>query len=327
MSPREISRLLLNTAYALFALFAATTLIDAMPPALLDSGWIVTTAASLVNVITLPLVGLIFIHLAAYFTPTPQLQSIQARYSRLAAMAALGFLLLAPLLGVLVIHNSQTIARTNTKVRLQLTEQSKQLKRAVIQSRTPAELQAAMVALKGPTLDSAALAQPLPGLKTDMLRVIETLKARYLSQLKGAYSPQSWPILKVVLRTSIQCILVSLAFAALAWSPLTHKSLLARLREQPSRGGHQRQSIGTKAWGLPAGLQAWLKSVARMNERRALAEKTKRKRAQVMRRIAQKSQEREPQTRPLQMNAEKQRQHLGRELNRDRSGSDFGRHT
>jgi hypothetical protein len=317
MSLSQLSGLLLNAAYALFALFAAATLIDAMPPALLDSGWIVTTAASLVNFVTLPLVGLVFVHVAAYFTPTPRFQSIQARISRWAAIAALGFLLLAPLLGVLVIHNGQTIARSNAKARLRLDEQSNQLKRAVSQARTPAELQAAMVALKGPTLDSSALTQPLPSLQKQLIASIETTRARYVAQLNGAYSPPNWPVLKVVLRTAIQSILASLAFAALSWSSLSHKTLLERLRSKVASNDPQRTPLLAKLRSQLTRIQARLAVDSRMKERRALAEQEKRRRAEVKRRIVQETRERQKQARLFLKNADKKRRQLEKDADRD----------
>lgn len=322
MSPTQLSRLFLTAAYALFALFVIATLVDAMPPALLDSGWIVTTAASLVNFVTLPLVGLLFVHLAAYFTPSPTYQAIQARTSRWAGIAALGFLLLAPLLVALVIHNSQTIAGTNAKARLQLNAQSNQLRRAVSQARNPAELQAAMVALKGPTLDNAALARPLPSLQKELIATIETTKDRYLSQLKGPYSPQNWPILKVVLRSFVQCIIAGLAFAALAWSPLTNSSLLEQLTSKSASGEHQRPSMIDRANKLLARVRARLEFSSRRNERRALAEMEKKRRNEVKRKIRQEMNDRQKQLRLFAQNAEKNRQRLGQQSRRDPEGSE-----
>lgn len=317
MSASQLSGLFINAAYALFALFTAATLVDAMPPALLDSGWIVTTAASLVNFVTLPLVGLVFVHLAAHLTPTPRFQSIQARVSRWAAIAALGFLLLAPLLGVLVIHNSQTIARNNARVRLQLDEQSNQLRRAVNQARTPAELQAAMLSLKGPALDSTALAQPLPSLRKQLLASIETTRSRFLAQLKGAYSPQNWPVLKVVLRTAIQCLLASLAFASLSWSARTNKTLLEQLRSKPASGESTRPTLFTTLRQLLARAKTRLAFDARMKERRSLSEQQKRRRDEVKRRIRQETRERQKQTRLYLRNAEKKRRQQQKDADQD----------
>lgn len=325
MSPTQLSRLFLNTAHALFALFAIATLVDAMPPALLDSGWIVTTAASLVNFVTLPVVGLIFVHLAAHFTPTPAYQAIQARYSRWAGFAALGFLLLAPLLVALVFHNSQTISRTNARARLQLNEQSNLLSSAVKQARSPAALQAAMVALKGPTLDDAALAKPLPSLQKELIARIETTKARYLSQLKGPYSPQNWPILKVVLRSFLQCLVACLAFAALAWSPLTNKSLLERFTSQSGSGSQQRPSVFDRAGQILAKIRTKLEISSRINERRAHAEMERRRREEVKKQIRQDMLDRQKQLRLFAQNAQKNRQRVDQEARRDGSDSDSGR--
>ena len=320
MSAVQLSRLLVRTAHALFTLFAAVVLIDAMPPALLNAGWIVTTAASLVNYVALPLMGLILVHLGAHFSATPQLQTIQARTGRLAAIAALGYLLLPPLLAVLVLSNSHNIERANASARLQLNERSAQLRRAVSDARRPADLQAAMVALKGPRVETAALAQPLGRLKSEVLAGIEAARASYLSQLRGPYDRQNWPVLKGVLRTAIQCLIASAAFAALSWAPATQNTLLERLTHraaQPAKPAQTPASLLSALRHLPARLMARLELFSQWRQRRELAQRAERRRAKVRQKIRQDMDERLEQARLYRRAAEKRQRLLGRDSDRE----------
>lgn len=229
MTSGLISTLLLNLAFALFALFWTGLLVDILPPALLDSGWIVTSVASLANLVVLPLMGLMLVHLAAYFSPTPRFQAVQLKLSRAATLAAVGFFLLLPLMGFLVIKNGQTIAANNSKAIAQITGKSGQLRAAVRNAQTPAQLQASMVALQGPALDGNALTKPLPVLKEQLIVVIKQAEQSFLDQIQGPYSPQNLPVLKVLLRAFVQCLFAGLGFAGLAWSPVTKKVMIASL--------------------------------------------------------------------------------------------------
>jgi len=235
MNPNLLASLLLNLAYALFALFMAGFLVDILPPALLDSGWIVTSVTSLANLVIFPLLGLMLVHLAAYFSPTPRFQLVQQKLSRAAAIVAVGFFLLLPLMGFLVIKNGHTISSNNAKATAQIVAKSSQLRTAVRDAQTPAQLQASMVALQGPALDGTALARPLPALKEQLMMVINRTEQSFLDQIQGPYSPKNLPVLKILLRTSFQCLFAGLGFAGLAWSPEKNKIMLATLGSRLSR--------------------------------------------------------------------------------------------
>lgn len=250
MTPTLLSSLLMNLAFTLFALFLAGFLLDILPPALLDSGWIVTSVASLANLVIFPLLGLALVHLAAYFSPTPRFQSLQSKLSRLAVLAALGFFLLLPLMGFLVVKNGRTIASNNAQALAQLSAKSTQLRTAVRDAQTPNQLQAAMLELQGPALDGNALSRPLPALKEQLIVVINQAERSFRDQIQGPYSPQNLPALKSLLRTFVQCLLAGLGFAGLSLSPVTKQIWLATLTSQFSV---LRSKSGLK--GLPAKIE------------------------------------------------------------------------
>lgn len=232
MAPHLLSSLLLNLAFTLFALFFVGFLIDILPPALLDSGWIVTSVTTLANLVIFPLLGLMLVHLAAYFSPTPRFQALQSKLGRLAGFVAIGFFLMLPLLGFLVVRNGQMIATNNAKALSQITGKSAQLRRAISDAQNPAQLQAAMQALQGPALDATALTRPLPVLKEQLNVVIKQAEQSFLDQIQGPYSPQNLPVLKALLRTFFQCLFAGLGFAGLSWSSATNKIMLASMASQ-----------------------------------------------------------------------------------------------
>jgi len=259
MTPSQLATLLLNLAFALFALFLGGLFIDILPPALLDSGWIVASATSLASLVPLPLLGLMLVHLAVYFSPTGRLKSLQQKLSRAAAVVAVGFFLLLPLMGFLVIKNAQTIEGSNSKAKSQITRKSEQLRAAVRNAKSPAELQASMQALQGPGgFDAIVLARPLPLLKEQVDLIITKTERSFLEQLQGPYSSQNFPVLKSLLRTAVQCLFAGLGFAGLAWSPVTDKIMLQSLllRYSSFKSDSPLKVVATKIRNLQQEMQA-----------------------------------------------------------------------
>ena len=226
MDSNKLASLLLNLAYALFAVFLVIIVVEAVPLRVFDPDWILTLSATLVNAVTIPLVGLGLVHLAVHIASESRFQLIQRRLSRLASWAAVGFFLLLPLLALLVFLNGQKIERSNAVQKDQIEQKAKQIRKAVVGAQTPKELQSAMVALQGPRIDSADLNQPLPQIKQQILAVIDQARSSFLAQQKGPYAKESLPVLKQVLRIALLSLVSGFGFAALAWNPKTNKSLL-----------------------------------------------------------------------------------------------------
>lgn len=226
MDSSKLASSLLNLAYALFAVFLVIIVVEAVPLRLLDPDWILTLSATLVNAVTIPLVGLGLVHLAVHIASESRFQLIQRRLSRLASWAAVGFFLLLPLLALLVFLNGQKIERVNAVQKDQIEQKSNQIRKAVVDAQNPKELQSAMVALQGPRIDSADLNQPLPQIKQQILVVIDQARSSFLAQQKGPYAKESLPVLKQVLRIPLLSLVSGFGFAALAWNPKTNRSLL-----------------------------------------------------------------------------------------------------
>lgn len=226
MDSNKLASLLLNLAYALFSVFLVIILVESLPLRLLDPDWILTLSASLVNAVTIPLVGLGLVHLAVHFASEPRFQLIQQRLGRLARWVSLGFVLILPLLVLLTFLNGQKIDRANATQKVQIELKAEQIRKAVATANTPKELQRAMVALQGPQVTPADFNQPLPQIKQQILGVVAQAKSSFLAQQKGPYSKEYVPVFKQILRICLLSLISSFGFASLAWNPKTNKSLL-----------------------------------------------------------------------------------------------------
>jgi len=226
MDSNKLASMLLSLAYTLFAIFLVIIAIEAFPVRLINPDWILALSVNLVNAVTIPLVGLGLVHLAANFSSESRFKLIQQRFSRVATWVTFGFFLLLPLLGLLTFLNGQKIERSNLAQEIQIEQKATQIRQAVAAAQTPKELQLAMVALQGPQIGAADLSQPLPLIKQQIVSVVAQAKGSFLAQQKGPYSKEYIPVLKQILRTSVLSLISGFGFAALAWNPRTNKTLL-----------------------------------------------------------------------------------------------------
>ena len=273
MESNKLASLLLNLAHVLFAIFLVIIVTEAIPIRLLDPDWILALSANLVNTVTIPLVGLGLIHLAANLSSEPRFRLAQKRLSRLAAWVTLGFFLFLPLLGLLIFLNGQRIENVNALQKIQIELKADQIRKAVAEAQSPQQLQSAMVAVQGPQLDTAALNQPLPQIKAQVLGVVAKTQSNFLTQLKGPYSKEYTPVFKQILRISLLSLISGFGFASLAWNPQTNHSLLTSWLKSfqalsPNRGGIKR------SW--PRWLTAMRKRLEASMARRRLRQQARR---------------------------------------------------
>ncbi len=245
MESNKLASLLLNLAHALFAIFLVIIVTEAIPIRLLDPDWILALSANLVNTVTIPLVGLGLVHIAANLSSEARFRLVQRRLSRLATWVTLGFFLFLPLLGLLIFLNGQRIEKVNALQKIQIELKADQIRKAVAEAQSPQQLQSAMVAMQGPQLDAAALNQPLPQIKAQVLGVVAKTQSNFLTQLKGPYSKEYTPVFKQILRISLLSLISGFGFASLAWNPQANDSLLTSWLKSfqslsPNRGGIKR---------------------------------------------------------------------------------------
>jgi hypothetical protein len=217
--PKRLAEILMRLAGALFAIYAICVVVDSLPIRILASEWHFIAAASLVNFVTIPLVAHAFVQLAYYLTPTPRIETSLTRIGKAAQLAALGFLLLVPLLAFSSFRNANQVLEANSRQR-QFTQRGvAMISKAIRDSSSPRELQERMVALKGPRIANDALQIPLPVLKQQVEAAVKQAAASIESQLRNPFSSDYLPLYKQYLRTALLAIFSALGFATLAWWP------------------------------------------------------------------------------------------------------------
>jgi hypothetical protein len=200
------------------------------PVRLINPVWQLRLGGMLINQAPMPLIGLGLLHLAVLLDPLDPLLMRRLRpAAHLAVVAALGYLLLAPLLGhaALAQLHDQIEARD---ARLRLAGSNlEQLRQAVSAATSVPDLEARMNALQGPRLDAADRLQPLPRLRIRANALLDQAVAR-LSRAKAAAPPiNPWMLLPSIARNSVASLALALAFAGLAQRPGSESSLLAEL--------------------------------------------------------------------------------------------------
>lgn len=245
----QAAPLLLNGSYALLAIYVVVIVFDLLPVRLLDPLWIITAAGALTNAVSLPIGGLAFAHAAAALAPMdPQIHQRRRLLSRLAAWAAVGFLLLIPALGWATWRGVTNVQKGSMQQALVIEKRANEIESAIQAASTPADLQQQMVRLQGPQLADQDLQQPLPQLKTSLRQLVRNTRENLLAQLPKPNQQGYWTIYKQTLRSAALSILSALAFAALAYDSLKNKTILQLLISRP-----------TKPAFKPAGLIAFLR--------------------------------------------------------------------
>jgi hypothetical protein len=228
------ARLILAASYALIAFFVLVNCFDGFPVRLLDPAWIIATASSLSNSVSIPIAGVGLAHVAAALAPlNTTIEQRRRLISRLSALAALGFLLMLPLLGFATwrgIYNVNRGAELQTKA---YNRMAGKLIGAIDVSSSPQDLQKKMVGLKGPQISDRDLERPLAELKQRQKQIIELTLQNSINQIPRPTSENFIPLYRQALRSALLSLVGSIAFAALAWNPIKEQSLLSSLFAKP----------------------------------------------------------------------------------------------
>jgi hypothetical protein len=189
--------------------------------------WLLKVAMAFVNALSIPLAGVLFLHIAAALAPLAGLgQVYRAWASRVATVLALVFLLLLPILGFATwrgIANVQAIV--NQQV-VKINRNADQIRAAIRQASTPKELQQLMVVQQGPPINDEELKIPLARLKQAKLLLVDQVQNNYIQQIPGIKSSEYRPIFNQLLRTTALAMAGSAGFASLSWNPKRKESLL-----------------------------------------------------------------------------------------------------
>ena len=209
----------------LLLFFGAVVLFDVLPPKLLQPDWILNFAVTLSNTLSIPIVGIILINLANYVAPKEHVK-LQLRVARLAALLALLFLLIQPMLAFAVWKNARDLTSYNKEQINSIQVKGTQLTEAISKSATFEELRDRMARLQGPQIPDQARAIALPALKKQLLQAVRAAQAAFPTRLNTPTSEGYKEIYKRIARTSVLSLIGSIGFGLLAWNPITDKNIL-----------------------------------------------------------------------------------------------------
>jgi hypothetical protein len=289
----DSARLLADAALALFAIYAVVVAFDIFPLRLADPLWLITASSALVNAVSIPLAGVVFLHLAAAIAPyTNWIHQRRQNISRLAAWAALGFLLLVPLLGFATWRGIANVSAASQKQTAGYTRSAQNLLQAIDRAATPRELQQSMVKLQGPQISDQDLNQPLAVLKKAGTLLVKQALAASVSQLPKPDSQAYKPLYIQTLRTALLALVSSIAFAAVVWNPLKRQTLLRSVfskSPKPNRGSFYRslQKLIEKAREATKKDAQRAEFLAILSRRQKDSDRAKAKRERAMKRNAE----------------------------------------
>ena len=262
--------MLARSGLILIVLFVVVVLFDVFPPKLVQPDWILNFAFTLSNIVSIPLVGIVLVHLANYVSPQEHIK-LQLRIARLSALLALLFFLIQPMLAYAIRRNILDLADFNKEQITIIQAKGSQLIQAIRNSNTFEELQARMVQLQGPAIPDQARSIALPTLKKQVLESVKAAQASFPSRLNTPTSEAYKEVYKKIARTSVISIVASIGFSLLAWNPITDKNILLVYLQSIGLFGITPASIYKSAKSLLANYQMRRNQDAKTNDNRKSA--------------------------------------------------------
>ena len=192
--------------------------------------WLLKVAGAWVNSFTIPLVGVLLLHLAAALGPLTNLgQLCRAWASRVSAIMLLVFLLIIPLLGFVTWRGYSNVQVANNQQVTKINRNAGRLRAAIGKASTTKELQLFMAEQQGPPVIPEDYNISLPQLKAKKIALVNQIQANYMAQLAGFRSNNYQPIFFQILRTAALALAGTVSFAALVWNSNSQRSLLTTI--------------------------------------------------------------------------------------------------
>ena len=206
----QVAWIVANVAIGLFLFFVVVVAVQILPIRLKDPAWILSSADSLTRFMFLPLVGLLLLRIgAALAVPYRRIHARSRFFSRLALFAAIGYLLLVPLIGF---ANWRMVRMIQLRQQLQskrINTNNQLLNQAIDAATSAKDLQLRFQAIGAPPLPEALINQPF---------VIVKKKAKdFISQAANATkfratTPASPDVVRIYWQ-SIQVVLLAMLSA------------------------------------------------------------------------------------------------------------------
>ncbi len=212
--------MLARVAIALFVVFVAVVIATSLPPRLLDPTWQLRFTATLINNGTIAVLGLVLIWLATILHPASgRLRARRDQISSLAVAAAIGYLLLIPVQTYAVWRGVNTANLGQSRQLKTATEKLAQLRTAVKEASSTADLQSRLQALRGPTLPPADLARPIEVVRPQIIAGLDSAETTVRQRLGGLPPDRIWQLVQESVRVLVSSLAYALAFAAGAYLP------------------------------------------------------------------------------------------------------------
>ena len=228
--PTVATRGLSLAGLALIVVFLTIVAGVVFPIRLLNPAWQLRLGGTLINMAPLPLIGLGLLHLAVFLDPLDPLLKRRLRPAAHGALAvALGYLLLAPLLGSAALRQLHDQVQERDRRLDRANAQLRQLRQAVSDATSVPDLEARMGALQGPKLEAADRRQPLPRLRERANALLAEAAAQLSRARAAAPTPNPWVLLPDIARSSVASLALAFGFAGLAQRPGSEVSWLAEL--------------------------------------------------------------------------------------------------
>ncbi len=219
--------MLARIATALFVVFVAVVIASSLPPRLLDPTWQLRFTASLINNGTIAVLGLVLMWLASILLPASgRLRARRDQISALAAAAAIGYLLLIPVQTYAVWQGVNTANLGQSRQLRTATDRLVQLRKAVKEASSTADLQSRLQALRGPTLPPADLARSIEVVRPQILAGLDSAETTVRQRLAGLPPDRIWQLAQETVRVLVSSLAYAFAFAAGAYLPGKPLSLL-----------------------------------------------------------------------------------------------------
>ncbi|MCP9860913.1 MULTISPECIES: hypothetical protein [unclassified Cyanobium] len=242
----------------LLALYGSILLGSLFPIQLLASAWQLKLGSALINAAPFPLIGLGLLHLAAELDPQDSLLIQRRRIcAQLAVAAALGFLLLVPLLSLAAVAQQQQRSADQQSLIRRADTNLQALRQVVSSANSRRELRDRLLALNGPVLNEADQALPLSTIKTQVSGVLDQAAAQVSRQSQQLPPASPLQLLPELLRNAFASLALAIGFAGLARSGPSGLSLLAELQQGWIRLRHRRLSLRRGAGGKVGNREYW----------------------------------------------------------------------
>ena len=243
-SPPPDTRPLDWTGFLLLALFSIWSLLAILPLQLFSPVWAHQLVVTLVNNAPLLLIGVALLRLAiAWGAGAPAVQAWRLRVCRLAALAAVVYLLMIPLDLVSTwrqVQGLQLQAQSRQRAMDRLEQQALQ---AIDQAADGASLASRLRQLQGPQLTSTDLAQPLPDLKLQLRASLASNFAALRNQAAGPRAETLFAMGRESLRLVLSALVCALGLSALSWNGNTQRSQLQAIADGLARMRQRNQAL------------------------------------------------------------------------------------